>query len=325
MPPLRTAERLRRILVLVPWVMRHPGVTVGRVCERFSMTPEELAADLDVLLVCGLPPFGPGDLIEAWIDGDEVVIHTADFLARPPRLTRSEALALLVMGRAVAQLPGLGEAASLAGALDKLERAIAPGAARDAREAAGHISVDLQTAGAQMLAELREAIAERRGLRIVYYTHGRDEIGEREVDPLLVYHLGGNWYLAAFDHRSGEERIFRADRIKEAARTERRFDPPAGFDPARYRDGPLFTPSPRDEEVTIDLSPAAAWIREVTPHDREQDLGDGRVRIELRTPHLAWLVRTILAAGTAAIPVAPPALRDAVQEAARRALASYRR
>jgi proteasome accessory factor C len=137
---------------------------------------------------------------------------------------------------------------------------------------------------------------------------------EREIDPLLLCASLGYWYVIAVDHKSGEERTFRVDRIRDAVPTSDVFTPPPGFDPSRYTDGPFFTPSSRDLLVTLDLDPEAAWIREVP---------GGRYRIELRTPHLAWLVRLLLSAGEAAHVVEPPELQTAVREAAVRALALY--
>ena len=325
MPAERTTERLKRILVLVPWVIANPDATVGEVCERFGITHEELASDVDVLMMCGLPPFGPGDLIEAFIEEDHVQIAMADYLAKPPRLTRSEAIALLVMGRAVAALPGLEEAASLRSALGKLAGAVSPGEAARASELADAVAVELGATGDDLLAELRRAVGERARLRIEYYSSGRDEMTQREVDPLLLCASLGYWYLIAIDHLSGEERTFRVDRIRGTAATGESFVPPEGFDASRYLDGPFFTPSPRDLLVTLELGPGAAWIREVVPFENEKELPDGRFRFELRTPHFAWLVRLLLTAGEAATVVDPPELRDAVREAAARALARYER
>ena len=325
MPAERTTERLKRILVLVPWVIANPTATVDEVCERFGITREELASDVDVLMMCGLPPFGPGDLIEAFIEEDHVQIGMADYLARPPRLTRAEAIALLVMGRAVAALPGLEEAESLRSALGKLAGAVSPGEAERASELADAVAVELGATGDDLLAELRRAVDERARLRIEYYSSGRDEMTEREVDPLLLCASLGYWYVIAIDHLSGEERTFRVDRIRGASPTGESFVPPEGFDPSRYLDGPFFTPSPRDLLVTLELEPAAAWIREVVPFENEKELPGGRFRIELRTPHFAWLVRLLLTAGEAATVADPPELRDAVREAAVRALARYER
>lgn len=323
MPPERTSERLKRILVLVPWVIAHPGVRVPEVCARFVMTPEELAADLDLLFVCGLPPFGPGDLIVAYIEDDQVVIDMADYLARPPRLTREEAMALLVMGRAIARLPGVEEAASLRSALEKLADAVSPADEPQASDLLERVAVEMDGAGSDLLGEIRAAIEERAGLEIMYYSHGRDALGARTIDPLLVFGAMGNWYVVAHDHRSGEERVFRIDRIRRAERTGVAFVVPVSFDPDRYRDGRLFTPSVSDIDVVIEISPPAAWMREVIPHERAEELDDGWTRIELRTGHLGWLTHTMLSVGPAARAVAPQALADDIRAAAARALAAY--
>ena len=325
MPVERTTERLRRILVLVPWAIAHPEATVSEICERFGITPEELAGDVDVLMMCGLPPFGPGDLIEAFIEGDHVQIGMAEYLAKPPRLTRAEAIALLVMGRAVAALPGMEEAESLRNALGKLAGAVSPGEAARASELATRVAVELGATGDDLLAELRHAADEHKRLRIAYYSSGRDEMSERDVDPLLVCASMGYWYLIAHDHRSGEERTFRIDRIRDATPTGDVFTPPSGFDASRYADGPLFTPSPRDLLVTLELGPGAAWIREVVPSEEQVEQPDGSYRMSLRTSHFAWLVRLLLSAGEDARVVQPAELKEAVRDAAGRALALYAR
>ncbi|MGZ4139430.1 MAG: helix-turn-helix transcriptional regulator [Actinomycetota bacterium] len=323
MPAERTTERLRRILVLVPWVIAHPETTVTELCERFGISREELASDVDVLMMCGLPPFGPGDLIEAFIEGDEITIGMADYLAKPPRLTRGEAIALLVTGRAVAALPGMEEAESLRNALGKLASAVSPGESERANELADRIAVELGSAGDDLLAGLRRAVDERTRLRINYYSSGRDVMTEREIDPLLVCASLGYWYLVAQDQLSGEERTFRVDRIRDAKPTGETFEQPDGFDASKYRDGPFFAPSPRDLVVTLELRPGAAWMREVVPHDRADERADGLVRMDLRTSHFAWLVRLLLSAGDDARVVGPDELRVAVRDAAARALARY--
>ncbi|MFA5889481.1 MAG: WYL domain-containing protein [Actinomycetota bacterium] len=323
MPAERTVERLRRILVLVPWVMTHPGCTVDEVCERFGMKRGDLVADLEMLFVCGVPPFGPGDLIVAFVQEDQVVVQMADYLSSPPRLTRAEAIGLLVAGRAITALPGFEEAESLRGALKKLERAIVPGDVDDVREAASRIEVDLATAGLDLLGDLRVAIDERRRLRIRYFSRGRSEMTEREIDPLLLLAAAGAWYLVAFDHHSGEERTFRVDRIRDAARTDATFTMPAHFNSAQYAAAPLFTPSPHDCTVIVDVGPDAGWLLEAIPHEAAPAPSEGWARMRIRTSHFAWLVRLLLAAGPTARAVEPPIFAEQVREAARRGLARY--
>jgi len=326
MPRFAASPRLERLLMLVPWVMANPEATVDEVCERFKMSRDELVADIELLFICGLPPFGPGDLIEAWIDGNRVHIAAADYLSRPLRLTRWEAVALLVMGRAMGALPGLAEADSLHQALTKLESALSPEEASAAADLAARVAVSLEGTGADpLLAELRGAIAGRGRIRITYYSFGRDKVGERTVDPYVVFSTLGNWYLLALDGASGEERVFRVDRIKEMTRTGEPYELPDGFDPDRASaaGAALFVPSPRDVEVTLDLSPAAAWVLEVTPHDGAEPQPDSWIRMTLRTPHLEWLERLVLRLGPDVRVIAPEALSEHVKSAARRSLALY--
>jgi proteasome accessory factor C len=322
MPPERTTDRLRRILVLVPWVIANPGARVEEVCERFDMRAEELAADFEMLFMCGLPPFGPGDLIEAFIEDGTVEIRMADFLERPPRLTRAEALALLVTGRALTKLQGFEDVGSLRSALDKLAAAVAPGEAEAALDTADRIAVEMGAPGDDMLAVLRSAIAEQRRIHITYYAHSRDELTDRVVDPLLLFSANGYWYVVGLDEVAGEERTFRADRIRDITVSDVTFTPPAGFLAARYTSGPVFTPSPRDIEVTLSLGPEAAWMRETIPSVSEREEG-GRIELRLRTPHTAWLVQLVLSAGPDAQVVSPPEVAAQVRDAAARALGNY--
>ena len=97
----RTTKRLNRILAMLPWVIGNAGASVGDVCERFGYSRQELAADLDLVFVCGLPGYGPGDLMVAYIDEDEVVVELADYFANPVRLTSPKALGLLAAGMAL--------------------------------------------------------------------------------------------------------------------------------------------------------------------------------------------------------------------------------
>lgn len=321
MPAPGSLPRLQRLLVMVPWVIAHPNTPVGRVCERFGITETELVADLDLLYLCGLPPFTPADLIEAYVEGDRVVIHMADYLARPLRLTRWEATALLVMGRAIAALAAPPEAQALRRALGKLAKAVAPGEAAATEELAGRVAVDLSPS--DLLEPLREAIATRRRLRMTYYSLGRDEVTERDLDPWVVFNATGAWYVAGLDHASGEDRIFRIDRIRALTPTGETFERPPGFDPATYARRRLFTPSEQDVDVVLDLAPSAAWVREVTPYEAVDALSDGWIRMRLRTPHTAWLERLLLRLGGGARVVAPEALAGRVRDAARRALARY--
>jgi proteasome accessory factor C len=75
--------------------------------------------------------------------------------------------------------------------------------------------------------------------------------------------------------------------------------------------------------VEIELAPAARWIAESYPCESVTDLGDGRLRIGLRTPDTTLFRRLALRLGEDARVVSPPGLADEVRQTAAAALAQY--
>src|SRR3970040_962524 len=154
----RTVSRLSRILALSPYVLSKDGVEVSEILERFGYDEAQLTRDLNTVFVCGLPGYGPGDLMEAYIDGDEVVIDAADYFARAPKLTSTEALSLLAAGMAIV---GAGQASpELESAVTKLSNVLMP-------DAGSAISVDV-SGEPETLERLRGAAADRNVVRITY-------------------------------------------------------------------------------------------------------------------------------------------------------------
>jgi proteasome accessory factor C len=96
------------MLSLVPWLTSHDGVTIDDAARHFDVSPEQLEKDLWLLIVCGLPGYGPDQLVDIdfWDDGR---IHVIDpqTLDRPLRLGADEATSLLLGLRLLEQVPGV--------------------------------------------------------------------------------------------------------------------------------------------------------------------------------------------------------------------------
>lgn len=307
--PAKASERLRRLLVVVPYLVQHPGTRVDEAAQLFGLSEQDLLADLDLLFVSGLPPYGPGDLIDVDVQDGRIWISMADYFARPLRLTRSEALSLYLRGRALATVPGLAEAPALDSALEKLAEGLGP-------EMLGQLPDRVDAAGGGravgVLGELRRAAAERERIAIEYYAASGAQVSEREIDPEEVFFAIGNWYVAAWDHRSDSERLFRADRIHTLERTGERFDP-RGLEGAGR---PLYSRGRDDVAVTLRLAPGARWVAEYYETARELELDDGRLEVELPAGHLEWVERLLLRLGPEAEVVAPEGLKDRVRDLA---------
>jgi len=304
--PAKASERLRRLLVVVPYLVQHPGTPVDRAAGLFGLSDQDLLADLDLLFVSGLPPYGPGDLIDVDVQDGRIWISMADYFARPLRLSRSEALSLYVRGRALATVPGLEEAPALASALDKLAERLGP-------DALGELPERVDAAGGgpavEVLGELRRAAAEHERVRVAYYAASGAETTEREIDPEEVFFAIGNWYVAAWDHRSGAERLFRADRIRSLEPAGASFEP-RGLEGAGR---PLYSPGRDDVAVTLRLAPGARWVAEYYETTRQLELDDGRLEVDLPAGRLEWIARVLLRLGMDAEVVTPALLKDRVR------------
>ncbi len=305
----RTLARLERILTMVPWLLDNPGVSVDEVSERFGVSRDELADDLDVLGYCGLPGYGGGDLIEASLVGDRVSVRMADFFARPLRLSVREAVALLLAARAVASVEPLGESDALRRAVAKLEQAMGGETAR--------VALDLRAPGDELLPVLRAAVADGAVVRLVYRSASKAETTERDVEPWSLVGRGGAWYLQGWCRQATGPRDFRLDRIRELRPTGERVPtlprPPAA---------PGYVPRPDDTVVELDLAPGAEWVVEEAVVD-EVRAADGVRRVRLRTGSLEWVARLVLQLGGAATVVEPAALRERVRALAGATLAGY--
>jgi len=308
--------RLARVLAIVPYVLGHPGTTIAELAERFRVDRREIEQDLELLPMCGLPPYTADRLIDVWVmDDGSVEIRLAEYFERPLRLTPAEGVALVAAARALLAVPGADTSGPLASALAKLEEAVG---------ASGRLQVEV--GAATHLDVLRAAVDDREQLELDYFSYARDEMTTRRVDPERVFHALGAWYLAAYCHRAEDERLFRVDRIRAVRRTGDHFEPRPTSSPASGDsefDALVYHPGPDDERVTLRLAPEVAWVLDNLPYEERRTERGGRERVVVPVSGEAFLERLLLRLGSAAEVVAPPSARERRAAAAARILSRY--
>ena len=105
-PAPLVGPRLQRVLALVPWSSPTPASRSPSSPTRFEVSERELERDLELLPMCGLPPYTADRLIDVSVIDGGVEIRLAEYFERPLRLTPAEGLALLAAGRALLAVPG---------------------------------------------------------------------------------------------------------------------------------------------------------------------------------------------------------------------------
>ena len=314
------AQRLRRLLFIVPYVAKHPeGVAVDQLAKMINAERDELLADLDLLSQVGPPDGDPGEYLLVSVEEGRVFVDLAHRLTRPLRLTPAEGCSLLLGIRALRESGIAPFDASMQSAENKLLAALG----RDAGEAqtlatstvVASISSPAEAVVSSHLRTLVTCARQRQRVEIDYVSASRHQSEHRPVDPYGIVHHAGEWYFVGHCHNRGDVRTFRIDRITALTVTGERFDRPADFDLEAYRRERLYVPSADAITVRIQLDPLAVtriganWpVGEVTLQD------DGSAELLVDCEGLEWVTGWVLNLGRHAWIVGPEEARRAMAD-----------
>ena len=322
---MSSAARLSRLLALVPWLVVNDGITITEAAAHFGVSPEQLEKDLWLLIVCGLPGHGPDQLVDIqfW---EEARIHVLDAqtMSAPLRLSGDEIVALLVGLRLLAQIPGDHDRVALLRATHRLQDAVG--------EVGDRSAVVVDIAGDSSVVDvLNEAIIGSRHVHIVYGSATRDEVTERDIEPLRITSDDGRTYVEAMCRRAGAVRTFRLDRILKATLPDPRSDGGIADEPLQATSDEV--PRAAGFAMTATATPSfsarikvdgdARWVLDVLALEDIEEGADGSLSATVLVYDPEWLVRTMLSLGGIAEVTTPESLRIAVANAAERALRAY--
>lgn len=313
----RLSVRLSRLLNMIPYFIAHPGISAAEAAADLGVTTKQLMSDLNQLWMCGLPGYGPGDLIDLSFSEESIEVTFSAGIDRPLRLTSTEATALLVALRSIVDMPGMVDPTAAHAAIAKIEAAIAGGA-----ESAENGRSRTPPPEAPAVAAVRSALALGRALRLVYYSASRDVVSERIVDPIRIILVDDNSYLQAWCRQAEGVRLFRFDRIEAATGLDELARPPvhatdatAGLD--------LFQDDPAVPLARLRIHADYAWVLDQYPMHRLAVHPDGSLEATMRFATLDWMARLLLGFGAGVTVLGPPELVGAVRERSNAALAAY--
>lgn len=314
MSRLTAADRMRRLLAVIPWVSGRGEVSLAEISERFDYPIDRLRRDLtEVVQFVGVYPHTPDMLIEVYLDdeNERVSFELADYFTSPLRLTPEEGLSLVSAG--------LGLLGSSAGQDSALERALHKVAERLGVSLGDELEVSLGGADPVVVDQARAAAQTHHCITVDYYSLHRGESTTRTIEPHRVFSERGEWYLRGFCRLTGEVRTFRLDRVMNLAIED------DTFEPVTATDAPMFAASEDDIRVTLKLEPEAAWVAEAFPVEQVKRT-PRTLRVTLAASSLTWLERLLLQLGPLASleKAVPPLPDDFVSNAAGRVLDRYR-
>ncbi len=202
------------------------GRTAQRLAEWLEVSTRTVKRDVSALQQAGVPIWagsGPG--------GGYVLDASATL--PPVNLTPAQAVAVAVALAGAADAPFAADGRA---ALEKVLDVLGPQARAEAERLGGRVWVRSPDGRPDPAPVVEQALARRRVVAITY----RDRAGtasRRRVEPHLLAHTGGRWYLVGWCRERDAPRWFRWDRIEAAALTT---------EPAPERDAAVYGTPPPD-------------------------------------------------------------------------------
>ncbi|MBE7439325.1 MAG: WYL domain-containing protein [Spirochaetales bacterium] len=198
--------RIETYLKLIPQLYAHgaEGMPVSELRELAGFsTDAEVSAMIQELMMWGSFPFGPGDFISIWQEGDRVFLESPQGLEEPFALEEREILFLQYL---IEQLTGNRQSGqesqpNLLSVLGKLS--------------GGSLVENASGPGQKKRELISEALAEKLQLQFLYRSLSSKTPEVRRIDPWLLFHAEGQSYVSGHCYLRGEARYFHLDRMDE--------------------------------------------------------------------------------------------------------------
>jgi len=287
MARVSASDQLTRLLALPAWVAENPGVTVKEAAEHFGVPPAVIERDVNTLWVSGLPGGMHGDLVDfdaSDFEAGRLRLSEPLGLDRPVRLTRQEAISLLMALRVLADLLADDEAS------------------------------------APVIASTQQAVTDLLRLHLAYVS-ATDTPSERDVDPITLESDGSHMTLVAWCLSAKAERSFRLDRITSVEVLD--VPSVRHRAPRRKHRSSIDRSVGESPRVTLTLRPTGRWLAEQIPCVSQEETADGSLKVVVEGRDRAWLIGLVLSAGRHLIAVNPADLAQDAAAGAKQALTLY--
>lgn len=299
--------KVRIMLLLIPaaWKAGPRGLPLERAVK---VTGARSAREIEELVAAAgsfdLGPSMPEDFLSVCVESGRVVVDSALRFVAPPPLSFREGAALMAALRPFEE----GGGPPVAAALRKLRRAVPEPFRRSAEELAR--SLDFQATPPGPWADpLERAIERRLEVAVEYRDLASGAVRRRALEPRLLFHHGGHWYLSAWDVEKRAEHLYRLDRVASVEVGTRAFGEHKGPPLERYRTRHLYFQSGGEREVKVRFRGGAATgaLEQWAP--RAATNPDGSVTLTARLAPGNYLVGWVLGYGGQAEIESPPETR----------------
>jgi predicted DNA-binding transcriptional regulator YafY len=213
-------NRIDRISAILIQLQTRRVVKAQDIADRFGISLRTVYRDIKSLEEAGVPVIGEAGVGYSLVEG---------YRLPPVMFSREEASAFLTAEKLVAQLTDSSTSAAYSSAMYKI-KAVLRSSEKDFLEEIDSSIAVLKTKRQlqnplelNLLPTILKSIAEKKAIKMDYFTHYSQETNERCVEPVGVFFADNNWHLIAFCKMRADYRDFRLDRILSLSLTNELF------------------------------------------------------------------------------------------------------
>jgi predicted DNA-binding transcriptional regulator YafY len=301
-------DRLHAILVHLQSKRR---VTARELADRFGLSLRTVYRDVKALEESGIPIIGESGIGYSVMEG---------YRLPPVMFTQEEASALLLAGKLIHRFTDSTVRKHFDAAMYKVKAVLRSSDKDHVEELDSKVLVeanhDPADEGSSIhMSAMRQAIVNRKVIRMDYFAQYSEEATLRDVEPLGLLHYGHAWHCIAWCRLRKDYRDFRLDRIRKIWLLEEVFDDAAHPSLAEYL--ALLRRQRELQEAVVSFDKAKARFISYQKHYFgfvSQEEKEGRVYMRFLTMHMESLARWILMFTGAARVESPDALHALMQK-----------
>jgi predicted DNA-binding transcriptional regulator YafY len=204
-----SSERLKRLILELPWLSKNKSVTIDQFCKTFSISQEQAVKDLTLLTFVGPSQFG-GDLVDIQISDEIITVVDNQKHGNSMRFTPEELMVLIASLNLLIQ----GDQTNLT--LKSLNDKIISIFYKETSEK--------QNKYENILNVLQNSI-ESKKLINMDYIDGRNYVKQNVlIKVLAIDDMGGFKYLQGIDCRNNSTKSYRLDRILRVSLSDEKHD-----------------------------------------------------------------------------------------------------
>jgi len=304
-------NRIDRIAAILIQLQSKKTVKAQEIAERFSISLRTVYRDIKALEASGVPVGGEAGIGYSLMEG---------YRLPPVQFTKEEAMAFLTAEKMVEKLTDASSRKHYSEAMLKIKAVLRYTEKNMLEEMDHHIEVlenpylPSKENNPGHLQTLLQGIRDRQLLSIGYFANHTQQYSNRDIEPVGIFFMTGNWYLIGYCHMRQDYRHFRTDRISYIHTTGRYFE-------QQHPSLKSFLEKMKQQEATHTV--VIRLEKDVIKYFGEQKYYngfvsqkeiDGQIEMMFVTASLTGFAKFYLLFGEYAEIISPDALKELVQK-----------